>query len=908
MAISEFLDYADRDRNALANAAYNALYSNNPDPLAAAYQGLSGDVHRSWGDVFGIPAGTQQDDWVTWGGKNAARFALDATLDPKNLLFGTGAISKGLGLATEAGPAVVRASRALGISKLAAKAGEAFDASPLFQLFGGRLHGDNAAIEDLIAAAQRSGSMSDLRSEADAARQVALRLMGGEDKLSPLQLATGWEKSLPYAESFSEALTPLANRNRSLAEQINSYMDAMNYTGPRIGFINEAEQKYLPHLWTQAAERKAGTGRLGDMQYATDLSSPSREIMQWGDEFGNPLAIGKASDARTGITSELTSEGPKYFHGSTEVFPSQATLAQKVEAFPGIEWMQDPVAAMYLTGQSRQATVNFLKTVDDLVQAGYVSRTPQEGMRAIKLSGWGNLYAEPAVANRLENLGSGIFRPEGRNWLEDLSQRISTSAFGETLGDINKLWRRNTLAWPGWVAGNIGSNLFSLQQAKVNPFTLVDAVKAIRGSVDEVLPGITGSQFAKEMSDRGLGRAGLAGQALVDEFSQAAQGTGRVRGAANAAEQALIDKGYGTLGSVAGTIGRAAATVGEKWGAYNDWVLKLGSNLEDSFRYAAALDYLKRYPNLATMAPEAQAKILDQAARFGREALVDQTLMTPFEKAISKTVVPFYGWTKGIATRTADLAMTDPAALATTERILNALFTPLDKANKEIADPWIKESAPVKGNWLSQAMSGLGPDASVIMTGRFLPQGNLEQIMGRPLDYAMSSVAPIAKVPYEAIANRNTFKDREMDQLAGGFPANFINPILGRPYELAGNTKFGYEAPAAWDYLLGQTPIGRGANTLSDLGRQFGFWKDPYKGEGSVGEGLAYAASGGKVMPFDSTKYLSKRQNEQSKKIRDVQFLLKLATQKGDEKGQEVYSQALMSLMSSPTGVHLEGG
>ena len=59
-------------------------------------------------------------------------------------------------------------------------------------------------------------------------------------------------------------------------------------------------------------------------------------------------------------------------------------------------------------------------------------------------------------------------------------------------------------------------------------------------------------------------------------------------------------------------------------------------------------------------------------------------------------------------------------------------------------------------------------------------------------------------------------------------------------------------------------------------------------------------------MPFDFAKYANRRQNEQSKRIRDLQYLTKLAMTKGDVEGASHYQKLLMQAMNPGQG-YLEG-
>ena len=177
------------------------------------------------------------------------------------------------------------------------------------------------------------------------------------------------------------------------------------------------------------------------------------------------------------------------------------------------------------------------------------------------------------------------------------------------------------------------------------------------------------------------------------------------------------------------------------------------------------------------------------------------------------------------------------------------------------------------------------------MAGRFIPQQNLEAAVKRPLDTAMSMVSPLLKTPYEILANKNTFNDRPLDSVAGSGVGALVDPLIGKPHELAGQKTFGAELPAGWQYLLGQSPLGRTTNELSTGSRGIGLTSDPYKGEMGPGEALLWWLTGGKAMPWDETKQTSHRQYEYKKRLQDVRAKKSWALKKGDDKAYTHYQQ-----------------
>lgn len=917
MSILDTLAWIDAPRNAVANAAYEGFVNPYGDPLEGFWKGLSRQQERSFGDVLGVEAGKPTDDWGTWLTNNAIRLGLDVAGDPLNLLFGTGAIAKQLRLANEGGSAVSRVLSHTGVSPII---GKAWAESPLFQLFGHNLtrgiKTGEATSDDVIDAVtrmQREGGVTDLQDAARKAYEIYNPMV--EQGASPLSVYTGLEKrSLGEAgQGLNEALNPIFQSLEKNAQYLSDVAPGYGFNNISPGLMDTAEMAYVPHVQTRASQMRQSGSRLGDVRYQADVELPSRQIMKWTDAEGN-VTIGKLTHKDTGISTDTLPTGETvYFKGDIPVQMSKPTLEEVASAFPNLEWVQDPIAASYSTAVARQNMTNFVKLMGEMVDQGHLVKLRElpeglKGWRQVKLPGF-DMYAAPTwEANYLENLGSGYFKgqPLGRNWAEDFATNMADTSLGRGLTQANQWWRRNVLPFPGWLFGNLGSNTFGLQQSGVNPKWMSGVVSAMRGGEGTLIDGLDKQRFIDEMTNRGYRSLGMAGEALGDPLQDALKGTGRVRSAVGQATEYLADKGYNNLSGAVDVAGRGVARVGETWGKWNDFMLGKGAAMEDAFRLTAAADYLsKNAPDFAKMSAEGQAQALDQAARFGREALVDVSQKTPFERAISDTLIPFYSWSRGTTGRTLQLAAERPQALANTERILNSMFTPLSPEEKQVSDAWIQEQGPVKAGWLGDLIGNGGPE-QMMLTGRYLPQGSVEQMLSRPTDYLVSNTSPLPKTIYELLANRSTFKNRDIDRLAGGFPGNVVNPLIGRPYEMAGQTLFGYEPSAAWMNLLQNSPVGRYAQTASEAGRSLGFWSDPYKAETSVGAGAAWVGTGGKVMPFDFAKYANRRQNEQSKRIRDLQYLTKLAMTKGDVEGASHYRKLLMQAMNPGQG-YLEG-
>ena len=169
------------------------------------------------------------------------------------------------------------------------------------------------------------------------------------------------------------------------------------------------------------------------------------------------------------------------------------------------------------------------------------------------------------------------------------------------------------------------------------------------------------------------------------------------------------------------------------------------------------------------------------------------------------------------------------------------------------------------------------------LAGRFLPHGNIEQFLKRPMDFLQSIVNPAIKTPLELAMNFSSFKNRQIDELSGGFPYSLTAPITGGPYQEATQQQFGHTLPAAYDYLLSQAPGGRYLNELNQLGRAAGLWEDKYKEPNTdMGTFMSWYLTGGKQYPFDRMAAFQRRQKEQDKQAAALRHDLNFATMKGD--------------------------
>ncbi|MFA5868053.1 MAG: hypothetical protein WC891_08910 [Actinomycetota bacterium] len=556
-----------------------------------------------------------------------------------------------------------------------------------------------------------------------------------------------------------------------------------------------------------------------------------------------------------------------------QVFKKPASLKEVQAVAPNRTWLDDPMAAMLLEITRRNEQTKYIKMLQAGIDSGLVEPglTARAGFRPLAVKGFEDFQAHPAIANRLENMGKGVFDPEsGAGSIAQLLDNVVNSRAGQALQKGTNFWRRLVLGHAGWLSGNLGSNPFQ-QFMEMNPLMWPYRTAEAIGQQ------VKGGPRYEEWLARGLEESGQYGG--VGSIGQQVQ---------ERLGMAMGKEPPGMLGKATGALGKV----------FLDPIFKVGSKAEGNAKIAVANDWIaKNAPNLKELPIEEQKLMLNRAARVAHEALgnYSRQAMTPTEANLAALPIPFYGWLSHVARSTWKNATQQPQKLNRLGMTLDTAFEPISQSDKDIADPWIKEQSPVRkflGMDFGTSSTGL---PNIAMLGRYLPQGNLEQFLKRPTDAALSWVNPFIKGPAELGANRSAFKGREIDAVAGGFPQNLINPIRSlipgqeRPYEMATNKLFGQSVPAGWDYMLGQSPWGRHLKETDVMGEGLGLWRDPNREPSSPWEAGAYTVSGGKFYPFDRSRYEKSRKWEASQIDRRLAADIKYAQKRGDTVNEERY-------------------
>jgi len=546
------------------------------------------------------------------------------------------------------------------------------------------------------------------------------------------------------------------------------------------------------------------------------------------------------------------------------VYPKYASLKEVKEVAPNRSWLEDPLASIYFDVNKRNEQIKYIKTLDAGIKQGLIEPgiTARAGMRPLKVKGFEDFQAPPAVANRLENLGKGLFDPESAaGSLNELVDNIVNSRAGQALKGATNYWREFVLAHPGWYFGNLLSNIPQAGM-EIAPWNLPTRL----GQAAKIQ--LEGGPRLEEWAARGLSGTGQYGEV------PAGQEIAKRLGLAMGKEPGILGKGSELL----------------KKGLLIPQIFKAGAKTEDAFKIAVAEDWLvKNVRNFDKLSDAEKATALDRAARVAHDALgnYSRQAMAPFERNIAALPIPFYGWMSHVARSTARNAAYQPQKLNRLGMTLDAAFQPLSEEEKNIADPWLREQAPVK-RFLNipfpESSTGL---PNIALLGRYLPQGNLEQFMKRPGDAALAWINPFLKALPELLANKSAFRGREIDALAGGFPQSLTNPIgnamgYSQPYEMSTNKLFGQSIPAGYDYLLGISPFGRHLREADVMGTGLGLWQDPNREPMNPWEASTYTISGGKFYPFDRARYEKRRKWEAGKEESRIKSNLNYARKRGD--------------------------
>ncbi len=944
----------DRPRNALAVGTGNLLDQN---PNTGFFQGLKEGIteqkFRHWADLLGIGRPEGNQGWPEWLARTAAHTGGDIMLDPMIALGWAGRGLRALPKVREAADWIYGTSAGRFLPEVPMHHAEGFMGKyqeaarmrnermePVMKMMGDVKQAESSARADYLE------RLMDV--DPELAEEAAKR---GATQKWYMNMRQNYER--PFLE---EGLPPdVKNAYDVMHEAAATALDRLNTERVALGLapkqkITEDElYRWIPRVLTSKGKRllkKAGIADAGKTLSLTPEEAVSqRQLALWVDpqayNMGQLEHLGPEGKPYISIPgyrySKVKQLDPRMGEGAGWQYhetpeapgvpaqPAQATLKEIQDS--GIakrrHWMGgvgESYAANIMAKENQGVFLHFLQqgktTIEDykklgkgwLMKRAEPSEIPK-GWEQLKVPGLEDYVAPKWAARKLEIYSKSMFNPNTPlGMLEDAVGSLAKSPLGALFRDATQWWKNNVLVHPGFFMANAVSNP-GLMASEVSPFLIpfrMGQALAIRlaertkvfGRMKPVIKGMTNKQLDNEFMRRDLGRAGQYGaEAVTDKFQRAMQGPKRL--------ESLAER-FGDT-PVAGQATQGIAKIGDLWGRGNQWMFRtFGDSIETNTRYGIAIDWLKK--NVKGRIPT--AKELDRAAYIANRAAINYHNLTPGERLITN-IMPFYAWNRGILGRTVELMATHPEKLANMGRMLDAAFDPLAGRNFQIAPDWIQENMPIAGvagrsidQWMKQLFGakGMKQGPRVFLGGRFNPYGTVQQMVNRPGQYGLGALNPWGKAPVELLRNYSTYMQQPIDKIIG-FPENVYNPILSGlglgyfPYSKSSRTLFGQHIPAAWDFMISQSPAGRDIQEAHELGRGFGLWNDPYRLQMSWPETLAWYGSGGKFYPFEIQKYAKRKRWEYKEKMMNIRSKYKWALKKHDYKGAQYYREMMKAQM-----------
>ncbi len=870
------LKLLDRPRNAIASAVQGTITG---DEDKTFLRGLMGDTETSWGDVVGIDAPTSEDDWATYLSRGAGRLILDAALDP---LLGVGKLKL---------PA-----QALRLAPVRAAA-DAVSGSDVGKWF---LHGAIGRPEFNEQMTKRlfmskEGSVEAAKAYKTVGEELAARGIT-EEQLPKLREALE-RPELAKQYGFDQATLDVFNPLRNIdTDMLNQYNAAAVRAGlPEWQKMPVEGIEYIPRILTQKGEGalydvfKPGRG----MVSSTVKPLESRQLLRLEDMSGEAIRTAEGAPIVTKETDEflkkwgVTEKGGDYYLKDTgqKVKFGQASLAD-IEASgvaPKRSFVTDPALSLLGGTYKKEGRANFLNFVADGLESGEWLKVAgkeaiPEGWRPLRIAGMETYHAPKWAANQVENAAQIMLDPgSALGSIETAFKGINDSVFGKALQAYTSVWKRATLAHPGWLFGNVVSNQVQefLRIGGLNIAKRDAEAIALQSGKGEIIPGLSNEILREEAAKRGLWQTSWgASEARTD------------------LEKATRAKPSEAITMKLGKTGEAAQWAIDKGGQAQDLVFKLGGWAEDNAKGAVFIDYLKNHLKHGEVVrdPQQISQLLDRAVMDAQNAIGNFARLTPMENML-KTYVPFLNWYRHVISRALIDLGERPEKIARVGRFWDFAFDPMTKAQEEIALDWMKTQGPATGilGWKPTTESG---EPGIMLTSRFNPYGNLEDLARRPLDFLMGIANPALKIPFEAAGNKNLFKGGPMDPLAKSGLDALLGPVTGAPHGLAPDRMFGQLVPAGPAHMAEYIPgfrYVREANVLT--GGQEG---PEQASKMSPAERVTWYLTGGKTFPFDEARQTQRKRLEGVKELTGMKSQMKYATQRGDSEAAEFYANQYM--------------
>lgn len=959
-ALLHLLSLSERPLKSVANAYQTAgqAYQSGQDPSAAfvrgAKRGFFGEDDTDAGDLLGIPRPQPSDKWGPWGAKALGHLLTNMPFDPLSYVGVPAKPASVVGkVLMDAGIPEGRSLIGQGLMKAGGEKllNEAAGTVP-WGMFARELpytekYGRVNKIWDVVKREGETNTLGDLALAANAKLEGHAKDPGITPEELRWRLFKGAETG-PSDLNYEFARTVFGDvadeQARQHARQITAAQGAVDR-----GIMDESMipntltmpngGDYIAHVMTP--ETRRALQRKGTAHVDSDPESLSRTITQWIDESGQPVSVGKLTDARTGVTQvpvagkESGAFDTEYLfrpNASAEpirVTPAPATGEQTLPLLEGsgLTMEQDPIRSLFFKGQSQAKKATFMDWVNKLFDEGYLKRAgeiaePDEAGKLIPkeypllpkheivdLPGFveGSWQAEKPIIRRLEQT-LGVLPPKDTflgGVAHGMDYVLNKTVPGQMFTDTTNTFKRNALGRLPFVFSNALSDL-SLEYLGMHtpgwnmPARWVQSIKGLKGSAQDMQPGmgLPLKDFADEMWKQDLMRKSVR---VGDE---AGAGGGYLSSYPTDLTKALLT----SLDMP--TFGKAAQPVANAVGKWNQWFLDQATKFENRAKFSNADDWARAHAQvykdaLGSGDLDAIKEFMAEAARAGHSSKLDYHNLPPFGQLMTRPV-PFYNFQQGIYSRLADAAINNPAKLRRLDDFYNTVAMPLSEERKKHADEWIKNNAPLEGLFgtsFDQMFGNHGatlPEGTTRMAlgGRFVPFTNPMNLTGG--DESLAGMAnPLLKIPVEWALNKSFFKKRPIDQYAESPNKGLLNAALAHvtmdetgkyPREYANRQLFGWTPPAALDHLLSNMPGGGHVNELNQLSQAVGLTKDAYRPTSLLDSAL-WLLTGARFYPYDEQRGINKRNWEWNTKDKTLKYGVDYTGQKGEAGTAQSYQE-----------------
>lgn len=225
-----------------------------------------------------------------------------------------------------------------------------------------------------------------------------------------------------------------------------------------------------------------------------------------------------------------------------------------------------------------------------------------------------------------------------------------------------------------------------------------------------------------------------------------------------------------------------------------EWVgvnkaFEAGKMVENNARLALFIDGIaKGIRKAGGKGPIDAAKILDESAINVRKSLFDYSDLSNVEKEAMKRLMPFYTWTRKNLPAQLRAIAEHPDRANKLNILVAGLQRDVKRVNSNDVDQWVKEQFPIFLNAKDSE------DTHTFITAMsYLPTAELERIFRSPKDMLHifgQMGTPLLKVPFEILANYDTFRDKPIDVLEYESNRKFGEGIFKSAPGLTGSADF----------------------------------------------------------------------------------------------------------------------